>query len=77
MGDVGIEGSDINIRHGGVGGKRHGERPNDLEEMVRVFNVGRKGFDDGLEVGIDVHRDTFWGRGEEAGLLGLWILGRK
>jgi hypothetical protein len=37
--DVGIEGNDINSRHDGVGGKRHGDRPNDLEEMVSVFYV--------------------------------------
>ena len=64
VGDVGIEESDINSRHDGVGGKGNGERPNDLEEMVSVFYVGGDGFDDGLEVGVDVGRDTFSGRGE-------------
>ena len=48
MGDVCIEESDINSRHDGVGGKRHGERPNDLKEMIGVFNIKGKGFDNGL-----------------------------
>ena len=43
----------------GVRRKRHRERPNDLKEMVGVFYVGGEGFDDGLEVGVDIHRDTF------------------
>ena len=30
MGDVGVEGSDINSSHDGVGGKRPGERSYDL-----------------------------------------------
>jgi hypothetical protein len=30
VGDVGVEGSDINSRHDGVGMKRHGERLYDL-----------------------------------------------
>ena len=30
VGDVGIEGSDINSHHDGVGRKRHGERSYDL-----------------------------------------------
>ena len=47
VGDVGIEGSDINSRHEGVGGKGHGERPNNLEEKVSVFYVGGEGFVDG------------------------------
>ena len=34
VGDICIEGSDINGHHDGVGGKRHGERSNDLEEIV-------------------------------------------
>ena len=55
MGDVGIEGIDINSRHEGVGGKGHGERPNNLKEKVSVFYVGGEGFDDGLELGIDLH----------------------
>ena len=71
----GIEGSDINSCHDGVG-KRHGERPNDLEEMVGVFYVGGEGFDNWLEVDVDVRRDTSSGSGWP-GLLGLWILGRK
>ena len=29
-----------------------------------VFNVGGEGFDDGLEVGVDVRRDKFSGGGE-------------
>ena len=29
-----------------------------------MSNVGGEGFDDGLEVGIDVHQDTFSGGGE-------------
>ena len=32
--------------------------------MLGVFNVGGEGFDNGLEVGVDVRRDTFSGRGE-------------
>ena len=32
--------------------------------MLGVFDVGGEGFDDGLEVGIDVRRDTFSGGGE-------------
>ena len=32
--------------------------------MLGVFDVGGEGFDDGLEVGINVCRDTFSGRGE-------------
>ena len=55
VGDVGIEGSDINIRHDGVEEKRQGERPNDLKEMAGVFNVRGEGFDDVLEVDVDVH----------------------
>ena len=39
VGDAGVEGSDINSLHDGVGGKRHGERPNVLKEMVGVFNI--------------------------------------
>ena len=50
VGDVGIEGSDMNSRHDGVGGKRHGERPNDLKEIVSVFNIRGEG----LEVGVNV-----------------------
>ena len=38
-GEVGLEGSDINRLHDGVGGKRHGERPNDLKEMIGIFNI--------------------------------------
>ena len=30
VGDVGVEGSDINNRHDGVGRRRHGERSYDL-----------------------------------------------
>ena len=37
--DVGVEGSDINRCHDGVGKKRHGERWNDLKEMVDIFNL--------------------------------------
>jgi hypothetical protein len=37
VGDVGIEGSDINSRHEGVGGKGHDERPSNLEEKFNVF----------------------------------------
>ena len=52
--DIVVEGrSDINNPHGGVGGKRHGERPNDLKEMIGV--IGGEGFDNGLEVGVDLH----------------------
>jgi hypothetical protein len=54
VGDVGIEGSDINSRHEGVGGKGHDERPNNLEEKF-VFYVGGEGFEDGLELCIDLH----------------------
>jgi hypothetical protein len=43
--DIGVEGSDINSRHDGVGKKRHGERSNDIKEMVSVFYVGGEGFD--------------------------------
>ena len=32
--------------------------------MLGVFDVGGEGFDDGLEVGVDVRRDTFSGGGE-------------
>ena len=32
--------------------------------MLGVFNVGGEGFDNGLEVGVDVCRDTFSGGGE-------------
>ena len=50
--------------------------------MLGVFDVGGKGFDDGLEVGVNVRRDTLSGEEKEAtmgrpGLLGLWTLGRK
>ena len=38
VGNIGVEESDINSRHDGVGGKRHNERPNDPKEMVGVFN---------------------------------------
>ena len=31
--------------------------------MLGVFEVGGEGFDDGLEVGVDVHQDTFSGGG--------------
>ena len=31
--------------------------------MLGVFDVGGEGFDDGLEVGVDVCRDTFSGGG--------------
>ena len=54
VGNVGVEGSDINSHHDGVGGKRHGERLTDLKDMVGVFNIRGKGFDNGLEVGFDV-----------------------
>jgi hypothetical protein len=54
VGDVGVEGSDINRHHDGVGGKKHEERPNYLKEMVGVFNIRGEGFDNGLEVGVDV-----------------------
>ena len=53
MGDIGLEESDINSHHDGVGRKRHGERPNDLKEMVGVFYVEGEVFDDGSEVGIE------------------------
>ena len=39
MGDVGIERSDINSCHDGAERKRHGERLNDLKEVVCVFYV--------------------------------------
>ena len=35
---MGVEGSD-NSRHDGVGRGRHGERPNDLKEIVGIFNI--------------------------------------
>ena len=56
-----VEGSNIDSRHDDVGGKRHRERPNDVKEMVGVFNIRGEGLDDGLEVGVDVCRDTFSG----------------
>ena len=37
--DVCVEGIDINSRHDGVGGNRHGERPNDVKDMVGVFKI--------------------------------------
>ena len=37
LGDVGIEGSDINSCHEGVDGKGHGERPNNHEEKLVSF----------------------------------------
>ena len=46
--------SHLNSHHDGVGGKRHGERLTDLKDMVGVFNIRGKGFDNGLEVGFDV-----------------------
>jgi len=55
VGDVVIEGSDINSRHEGFGGKGHDERPNNLEEKFNVFYVGGEGFDVGLELCIDLH----------------------
>ena len=33
---------------------RHMERPNDPKEMFGIFYVGGEGFDDMLEVGVDV-----------------------
>ena len=41
VGDVGIEGSDINSHHDGVGRKKHGEGPYDLKEMVSWTYEGR------------------------------------
>jgi len=32
--------------------------------MLGVFNIGGEGFDDGLEMCVDVRRDMFSGRGE-------------
>ena len=52
------------IRQDGVEGKRYGERPNDLKEMVSVFDLRGEVFDNGLEVRVDVSRGTFSGKGE-------------
>ena len=39
MGDVSVEGSDINSRHDGVGSDRQWEGPNDLKEIIGVFHI--------------------------------------
>ena len=36
--------------------------------MVGVFYIGGEGFDDGLEVGVNVCRDIFSGRGERGNI---------
>jgi hypothetical protein len=39
VGDDGVQGSDINFHHDGVGTERGAERPYDIKEMVSILDI--------------------------------------
>jgi hypothetical protein len=57
MGEVGVQGGDINGDKQDIGGKGDGEGAEDGKEMVRIFDVRSKGLDDGLEVEVNKNRN--------------------
>ena len=54
MGDVGVQGKDINSSHDGVRWEGHRPRSDLVKKMFGILDMGGERFDKGLEVGIDV-----------------------
>ena len=54
MGDIGVQERDINGCHDGVQREKGGKRPNDIEKMVSILDIIEEGFDNWLEMSINV-----------------------